>query len=110
MAKMNREEILETSRQEYAIKRTDEGQVEFKNRANQTGISAFTLAAVAIVIFNLYHGKDSWEIIGLLQIVYATENYAKYLYTREKQDLILLVLYVIVAILAFVAYVRVTLR
>lgn len=66
MEKMNKEDILMRSKQEYEKNLVDEGEMECINRANRLGVQIFTWAGIALMLIDSYHGKTVSNTFGLL--------------------------------------------
>lgn len=105
MEKMNKEDILMRSKQEYEKNPVDEGEMECINRANRLGVQIFTWVGIALMLIDSYQGKTVSNTFGLLGIFYATNSYAKYLHTREKKDFIWTIVFAMCSILNIVAYI-----
>ena len=68
---MNREEILERSRNE----RRDEGEVEAENRGRHIGLMVFTIAFLAILLFNFLCKQKSYGYVALYWTFVVGESY-----------------------------------
>ncbi len=77
---MNREEILEKSRNE----KMDEGMVNAENRGRYIGMSAFCLVFIFITIFNLFHGQHNYGPQAMFWAFIAAEAFPKYRFTKQK--------------------------
>lgn len=81
---MNREEILEKSRNE----KKDEGMIEAENKGRRIGITAFSAVFIFIILFNFINGQPSYAPMAMFWAFAAAEAYPKYKFTNKKDYLV----------------------
>ena len=81
---MNREEILEKSRNE----KIDEGMISAENRGRRIGVGAFCLVFIFITLFNLFHGQSNYGPQAMFWAFVAAEAFPKYRFTGSKVFLV----------------------
>ena len=98
---MNREEILEKSRNE----RRDEGVVEAENKGRHIGIIAFTIVFLVMLLFNYLCNQKNYGYVALYLTFAVGESYVKYKFTKDKLDLLTVVGLTLAGIGAFCVYI-----
>ncbi len=88
---MNREELLKKSRKDMSKEEYE----QVKNYGQRLGTIIFLSLTAIIVVFNLFMGKDSYEVQGLFWAFFASLCYSKYYTYRRKATLVALVASVI---------------
>lgn len=104
---MNKEEILEKSRQS----KKDEGIEYAENQGRKIGFIAFSFLFVFLTIFNLFFGESStfYAISSLLWAFIAAVGYGKYHFAKQKLYLITVIAASIASVISVVNYVLTTL-
>lgn len=103
---MNKEEILNKSRQE----KSDEGMLHAENLGRQYGFAVFSVVFAFIVIFNLFHGQSNYAPFAMFWAYCATESYYKYAFTKKKSFLATSVFGAVAAAASLVSFILETLR
>ena len=103
---MDREEILQKSRQENA----DEGFQHAEDTGRKIGFLAFAVVFILIVLFNLFHGKDNYAPFAMFWAFTAAEAYPKYKFTQNKAYLITAVCGAIASLASLLSFVLSCLR
>lgn len=103
---MDREEILQKSRQENA----DEGFQHAEDTGRKIGFLAFAVVFILIVLFNLFYGKDNYAPFAMFWAFTAAEAYPKYKFTQNKAYLITAVCGAIASLASLLSFVLSFLR
>ncbi|MDD6795938.1 MAG: DUF6442 family protein [Clostridiaceae bacterium] len=105
---MNKEEILEKSRQSTI----DEGIEHAENEGRKTGYIIFTIVYAFIITFNLFFGEsDTFHALSsLFSIFIATEAFQKYRFIKNKIYLISAIAAGMTSIISLINYILTTLR
>ncbi|QAT39869.1 DUF6442 family protein [Clostridium sp. JN-9] len=105
---MNKEEILEKSRQIHQ----DEGMEHAENQGRKIGFIAFSILYLFLVIFNFFYGEIATfdAISSLFWAFIAGESYGKYSFAKTKLYLISAIAGSIASILSVANYIIITLR
>ena len=98
---MNREEILEKSRNE----RRDEGEIQAENKGMYIGNIVFTFAFLALLILNYLCNQKSWGYVALASTFEIGESYAKYKFSKNRWDMLAVVGSILACIGAFTVYI-----
>ncbi len=105
---MNKEEILEKSRQIHQ----DEGMEHAENKGRKIGFIAFSILFAFLAIFSLFYGESVtfYAISSLFWASIAGESYGKYSFTKTKIYLISAIAQSIASFLSVANYIVTTLR
>jgi hypothetical protein len=107
-ALMNKEEILEKSRQSQK----DEGIEYAENQGRKIGFMAFSILFAFLIIFNLFFGESCTfhAISSLFWAFIAAESYGKYRFLKQKLYLVTVIAGSMASIISVINYVLTTLR
>lgn len=98
---MNRDDILE----KYRSENNDEGLEYFENTGRVFGMAVFYWVALILFIIGLYEGKSTELLLIFVLISFATENFAKYRFTKVSKYLRRTFIWGIWAMLCIMIYV-----
>lgn len=99
---MNKEEILNKSRQE----KSDEGIDFIENKGRKLGFTLFVCVYVFILAFNAEMGRSSYELYSLCLTFLSTQSIQKYKFTRKKRYLIISIVGIIATIVTLGKYIE----
>lgn len=99
---MNKEEILNKSRQE----KSDEGIDFIENKGRKLGFTLFVCVYVFILAFNAEMGRSSYELYSLCLTFLSAQSIQKYKFTRKKRYLIVSIVGIIAAIVTLGKYIQ----
>lgn len=102
---MDRNEIL--SRAQMA-KGPDEGQQYIHRKAQATGAGVFTLICFLLFTFDLWQGKNSYELFTAYWAFWGASSLAKYRMSRSRSDLLVGVCSIACTILFGALYILIT--
>lgn len=71
---MDREEILKRSRAE----KEDEGETYAANKGRRTGVAAFCMVFIIIIVFNIITGQSNYMPFAMFWAYIAAEGWGKY--------------------------------
>lgn len=94
---MNKEEILQKSRQENK----DEGRIAAEAAGRKIGVTAFCIVFVIIMLLNFFSGQSNYGVMAMFWAFLAAEAYPKYRFTKQKTYLVT----VIAGAIASIAYI-----
>jgi hypothetical protein len=105
---MNKEEILEKSRQSHK----DEGIEYAENQGRKTGFIVFSLLFAFLIIFNLFYGESNtfFALNSLFWAFIAADGYGKYSFSKRKVYLVTVIAGSTASIASVANYVMTTLR
>lgn len=84
---MDKEKILEKARNE----KVDEGIENAKNKGLSFGYKVFIFLNIILIIFNLFMGQNSYDLMSLFWGFVGAEAYSRYKFSKEKVELISLI-------------------
>ena len=101
--KLDRETILARSRKENF----DEGLAAAEDRGQRLGLTVFSIVAIFLLLFDLYHELPSFYATAALVLSFsAIGNYPLYRFTGKKKHLLCAVCSSLLCVLTVAAYVR----
>lgn len=101
--KLDRDTILARSRKEGV----DEGLTAAKDRGQRLGLTVFSIVAIFLLLFDMYHELPSFYATAALVLSFsAIGNYPLYRFTGKKKHLLYAVCSSLLCVLTVAAYVR----
>jgi hypothetical protein len=100
---MNKEEILEKSRQEN--KSQDLYEKEVSKHAGTGGTIAAVLACWLLAMLDLVFNKDVSGLMAIMQATLAGEFFASWIKSKRRYEIVLSVLFALVAVFCFAVHI-----
>jgi len=99
---MEKEEILEKSRQE----KRDEGKEFVFDKGRKSGVTGMVIIFCILAVFNLYTGREATNsaLVAMMFAYLSCESLGKYTITKRKIDLFKIIIGSVVCMYFFVHY------